>query len=132
MLSSTRRGCAGRDVVVNDLVNWADVEGWTGHGQLLAKHGLVDGLTMASALHEVERRAHLVLEIEGYQALAEWLLRQDEPKMVLRIPDEVAHPLWEASPHQFQQGRCYAISSRCKVCTGYSSGPTRLYDSPEN
>jgi hypothetical protein len=87
-------------VAVTDLINWADVLGWTGHKQLLEKHGLVDGLTMASALHEAERQAWLLLEREGYQALGEWLLRQDEAKVVLRVPTEVALPLWEASEHQ--------------------------------
>ena len=90
---------------MKDLVKWADVLGWTGHKQLLERHGLVDGLTMASALHEAERQAWLLLEREGYTALGEWLLRPDEPKVVLRVPTKMALPLWEASEHQFDDER---------------------------
>jgi len=112
----------GGDVAVKDLVDWPDVLGWTGHEQLLEKRGLVDGLTMASALHEAERQAGLLLEREGYTALGEWLLRPDEPRLVLDVPLHVVLPLWEASEHRLDETR------PTEFCTDFFARYGRLLD----
>jgi hypothetical protein len=74
--------------------DWTEDWSPTLHRPLLEKHGLVDVLTMASAVSALTRRASRLLSDSGDQVLADWVMYNSSSVQAILLPRNIAEPVW--------------------------------------